>query len=91
MGPLPHDHHRVAAGNSHSLQAEAAPRHARPQAPRATAGTTPAGGSTGAAATAVTAWISDNQGNRLQRTPAFGLGLGLRGHLLEEAQEALNS
>lgn len=54
MGPLPHDHHRIAVGDSYRLQAEAAPGHACPQASRATASTTTAGGATRAAATTVT-------------------------------------
>lgn len=60
MGPLPHDHHRTALGNSYSLQAEAAPRHACPQASGAPAGATTAGGATRAAATAVTATVSSH-------------------------------
>lgn len=58
MGPLPHDHHRIAVGNSYSLPAEAAPGHASTQAPRATASATAAGGATRAAATTVTATVS---------------------------------
>lgn len=75
MGPLPHDDHRVAVGNSYSLQAEAAPGHACAQAARATASPAAAGGARGATATTVKrpspALISDSQGSCLQGTPAF--------------------
>lgn len=57
MGPLPHDDHRVTAGNGYSLPAEAAPRHACPQASRATASASTAGGPTRAATATVTATV----------------------------------
>lgn len=90
MGPLPHDHHRVAVGNSNRLQAAAAPGHACPQAPGATAGPAAAGGAPRAAAAAVTPCVppmDDRQGKGLLRTLAFDVGLWISGrHLLEEAQ-----
>ena len=90
MGPLPHDHHRVAVGNSDRLQAAAAPGHACPQAPGATAGPTAAGGAPRAAAAAVTRRVppdGDRQRKGLLRTLAFGVGLWISDrHLLEEAQ-----
>lgn len=61
MGPLPHDHHRVALGNSYSIQAEAAPRHASAQAPGAPAGASTAGGAARAAAASVTAAMSSHE------------------------------
>lgn len=95
MGPLPHDYHCIAVGNSDSLQAEAAPGHACTQAAGATASTATTGRAPRAATATVTApcpaSISDNQGNHLQSTPASDLGLWLSGHLLEEAQGRLNS
>ena len=54
MGPLPHDPHRVAVGNSDRLQAAAAPGRGCAQAPGATARPTAAGGAPRAAAAAVT-------------------------------------
>lgn len=90
MGPLPHDHHRVAVGNSNRLQAAAAPGYACPQAPGATAGPAAAGGAPRAAAAAVTPCVppmDDRQGKGLLRTLAFDVGFWISGrHLLEEAQ-----
>lgn len=90
MGPLPHDHHRVALGNRNRLQAAAAPGHACPQASGATAGPATAGEAPRATAAAVTRRAppaGDRKGKGLLRTLAFDVGLWISGrHLLEEAQ-----